>query len=80
MSFSMLPNPAHDHVVIQFDNVTQGATLRIHDMSGRVLFEKRLTDGALSIHVPVEDFSSGLYSVRLHSGNRGAVLPLMIQR
>jgi len=80
MSFSMLPNPAHEHVVIQFDNVTQGAILLIHDMSGRVVFEKRIASGEVSIHVPVADLSSGLYSVRLHSGNRGGVLPLIIQR
>jgi hypothetical protein len=80
MSFSMLPNPAHEHVVIQLDNVTQGAILLINDMSGRVVFEKRIASGELSIHVSVADLSSGLYSVRLHSGNRGGVLPLMIQR
>jgi hypothetical protein len=80
MSFSMLPNPAHDHVVIQLDHVTEGAVLLIHDMSGRVVFEKRVASGELSIHVSVADLSSGLYSVRLHSGNRGGVLPLMIQR
>jgi hypothetical protein len=80
MSFSMLPNPAHEHVVIQLDHVTQGAVLLIHDMSGRVVFEKRVASGELSIHVSVADLSSGLYSVRLHSGNRGEVLPLMIQR
>ncbi len=80
MSFSMSPNPAHEHVVIQLDNVSQGAIILINDMSGRVVFEKRLTSGELSIHVPVADLSSGLYSVRLHSGNRDGVLPLMIQR
>jgi hypothetical protein len=80
MSFSMLPNPAHEHVVIQLDHVTEGAILLIHDMSGRVVFEKRIASGELSIHVSVADLSSGLYSVRLHSGNRGGVLPLMIQR
>jgi hypothetical protein len=80
MSFSMLPNPAHEHVVIQLDNVTQGAILLIHDMSGRVVFEKRIASGELSIHVSVADLSSGLYSVQLHSGNRGGVLPLIIQR
>jgi len=80
MSFSMLPNPAHEYVVVQFDNVTHGADLVINDMSGRVVFEKRIASGEVSIHVPVADLSSGLYSVRLHSGNRVGVLPLMIQR
>ena len=80
MSFSMLPNPAHEYVVVQFDNVTQGADLVINDMSGRVVFDKRIASGEVSIHVPVADLSSGLYSVRLNSGNRFGVLPLMIQR
>ena len=80
MSFSMFPNPANDLLVIQLDNLAQDALLLINDVSGRVVFEKHIEFGELKINFSVEELSSGLYSVQLHSGNRVGVLPLIIQR
>mgnify|MGYP006181915843 FL=1 len=80
MSFSMFPNPANDLLVIQLDNLAQDALLLINDVSGRVVFEKHIEFGELRLNFSVEELSSGLYSVQLHSGNRVGVLPLIIQR
>ena len=80
MTFTLFPNPANESIVIKLNNSDHDAMLLINDARGRMLFEKRLEVGQLSINISVGDLASGVYSVRLHSNNGVGVKPLIIQR
>lgn len=60
-NISIYPNPAKDFVTI--DHLPAGATISIHDMSGRKIFNKKYSEAKVSINTSA--FSSGAYIVQV---------------
>jgi len=67
--FTLYPNPASDFINISIpDGSSDTKTLRIYDLSGKLLFEKDLGSYRNFIEMPAR-FISGTYFVRILSGN-----------
>lgn len=70
-SIQVFPNPAADHIDISFGTGSRSAIvdIRLLDIQGRLLVEKKLADPAgQTITLPVSGFAPGTYIVQLTSG------------
>ncbi len=66
---SLYPNPAGDVLYFQLDEALQGeATLRIYDMIGRVLAERKLNGESL-VNLNLTQLQSGQYLYELRKGD-----------
>ncbi|HPE99169.1 MAG TPA: C10 family peptidase [Bacteroidales bacterium] len=66
-SLLVFPNPASNVLNIIPGNLADGASVVIYDFSGRCVFNQK-TDGS-TMMIPIDNLSSGLYSVGLISEN-----------
>ncbi|MDX9931128.1 MAG: T9SS type A sorting domain-containing protein, partial [Bacteroidales bacterium] len=66
-SLLVFPNPASNVLNIIPGNIADGASVVIYDFSGRCVFNQK-TDGS-TMMIPIDNLSSGLYSVGLISEN-----------
>jgi hypothetical protein len=62
--FRMMPNPASSEVTIESNSE---ATMKISDLSGRILLEGNLQVGSQSVNIST--LSSGVYLVRIQTGD-----------
>ena len=81
--FSMYPNPAKEYVDIAVSlNTPEILSLRIYDVQGRKMSEKNL--GRISknevIHLPLHDFSNGIYFLEMESNQIKSTQKLHISR
>ncbi|MEL6636000.1 MAG: Omp28-related outer membrane protein [Bacteroidota bacterium] len=78
LDWSASPNPANNEIFINLDNAQgENTVLRLQDAVGRqVWFEQ---SRALRYNLPVEDFPSGVYFLRLERGAQSKVIKLVIQ-
>lgn len=63
----MYPNPAIE--IVNFDAIPQNSTLRILDLTGKVVYERSGLDNFESVNI--SDFSKGAYLVRIE--NNGSI-------
>ena len=63
----MYPNPARE--IVNFDAIPQNSTLRILDLTGKVVYERSGLDNFESVNT--SDFSKGAYLVRIE--NNGSI-------
>jgi hypothetical protein len=63
--FSMYPNPGKDNVTIKLGEINTGI-LTIYDAIGRVFLSKNVSQ---SLNVNVQDWSKGIYTVKIQSGS-----------
>ena len=75
----VLPNPVHEDrlvmVQVQGDKFSD-LTIHIHDLSGRVMFESRYTDGAIALDV--SDLNPGIYIISASTRQGRMASKLMI--
>lgn len=68
------PNPTAGDLVVEFSSDKgEPAMLEVYDFMGRRMLQQQITDakiGVNKIYVNCNDFASGLYEVRLHSGGK----------
>jgi len=80
-SVEIYPQPARDHLRIQFTNPNPGpGILLIHDLQGRLLKSYQLGNlpkGEHSIPLRVNDLPRGSYLLRLRLGNTQVSLPFL---
>lgn len=81
-SFIAYPNPASQHVTIQFNTIESNSyEIQIIDLNGRILKSESLgkrTFGANQFEFNVNGIPAGLYIIRLSSTNSSSSLRLMI--
>jgi hypothetical protein len=64
----IFPNPARDNFTIEVGGMKSGM-LRIHDVTGRVVYEKKLyTNTSNSLDIPSVTWGSGVYIIILSDG------------
>lgn len=73
ISISVFPNPASDFITI---HLSEKATISIHDLSGRLLFQSERQENEL--HVDLIAFSSGFVMVRLETESGIYTRPVVI--
>jgi len=57
--FSLTPNPASNHITVNFNNVMQEASLTLYDLRGRVTLFQKLTQNQLQIDI--SELKQGVY-------------------
>ncbi len=67
-SYSIYPNPASDVLNVQFDNLSENATVRILSISGAEVYSSKATGKAFGINVG--SLSKGLYIISIADENR----------
>ena len=61
--FKIYPNPAHNYVTLDFIEVSSGS-VSIYDIGGRQIINKEFNSSKVEI-ISIEDFSSGIYIIRV---------------
>lgn len=74
-SISLYPNPARETVLLS--NVPPRATIQVCDLSGRVLLH--VVAGQSQVQLPVMQFISGVYLVRITHRNQTATHKLVVE-
>ena len=64
--FTVYPNPSNGNITLKTDNLINNTQLTIYNQLGQVVFKKQLTNELTSINL---DVNSGVYQVRILSGN-----------
>jgi hypothetical protein len=75
-SLSVYPNPVDKKVVINFGKQLRQATISINDVNGKVVFEQMISD-AKQFTVNSENWTSGVYVLKVTTGNDTAVYRIM---
>jgi Secretion system C-terminal sorting domain len=63
----LFPNPASDFLTIEWGNLAKQTpqSVRLIDVTGRVVFEKNGLDGAILPQIDLQNLTSGVYLVQL---------------
>jgi len=75
-SFLLYPNPADETVTIEFEASGESNIIRIFDIQGKVVYNN--TEESTIHHIQCAQFESGIYFVRLITGNRQITQKLII--
>ncbi len=73
------PNPASDRAVLSVEGLTQSAQIVVSDAQGRILVKDTLSVGTETYELNTENYASGVYYVRIISGNNVATQKLVIK-
>lgn len=67
----VFPNPAKNYFIAQYDLIGQQdpGILFMTDISGKILMTFLLKDNLNQIVIPIQEFPSGVYLLKLLSGN-----------
>jgi hypothetical protein len=79
VNLKILPNPAHGSVNILVGNTTEALSLRITDMSGRVVKQIITAPGTSNVLVDLTGMARGIYSVKAISSTSMATQKLQVQ-
>jgi len=80
---NVYPNPASDHISINYDAVSSGSyLLEIFDLSGKKVFvtETEISSGNNTIDLDIYDIENGSYIIRLTDGNLVSQSKLVISK
>ncbi|MBQ9639238.1 MAG: T9SS type A sorting domain-containing protein [Bacteroidales bacterium] len=80
---AIYPNPASERATLDITVATPGnATMRIYDITGRVVRTEqlgRLAEGTHTYNIDVQNLNSGMYLVNIHVGKNTATSKLMVR-
>ena len=80
VALSVFPNPAHDTFILQAANLKENAEVNITDISGKRVFNKKLSKEQLEKGIKVTNtFTKGFYMIELKSATETLVEKLVIQ-
>lgn len=83
-SMSVFPNPAQNQINVQFDfNEAAHATVRISDITGRVVLDQdfgKQTPGIHSFSIDASSLNNGMYNIELIMNNQRAISKLTINK
>lgn len=80
--FKIIPNPAHDHVLLTFNVREEGvASIKIYDNQGRPVYSSTVNaiKGENSATISLRDLSAGMYSVSIQANDKINSAKLIIQ-
>ena len=79
LAFSLSPNPASNEINIQFgENTKQQTQIEIVDALGRVITQQEVAAQSNHIQMNVADIATGVYFVKIQSGNSSRTERLII--
>jgi hypothetical protein len=69
LDLKVYPNPSNDNLYIEFKEAKEKTTVEIFDMLGNVVKGAIFNDASKYISIPIENLTSGVYSIRIKTGN-----------
>lgn len=63
IELEVFPNPSHNFVIIQFEELVDGAAYSLFDVTGKVIERKLISSTRTVVHL--EKYSSGVYILKL---------------
>ncbi len=81
-NITVLPNPAHEQVVLTINNLNQKAVLTISSLEGRQVFSSVINPSEnqpATQHLDVSSWSKGMYVIKLQSENQFTVTRLIVE-
>jgi photosystem II stability/assembly factor-like uncharacterized protein len=66
--FMVYPNPANEFIHVSFTEKKQNATLALYDETGKLIYEKKLSDNMAEFKLSVSQFSAGVYYLTATNG------------
>lgn len=80
-ALSIFPNPIQSGGILKFNYkaTNQNATFSLHDLTGRVVFEKQLAAGSENHEIQLPLLQAGLYIVEIRSGNSKKSAKLVVE-
>jgi Secretion system C-terminal sorting domain len=74
--YEVYPNPAHDYVTIDMINEHTNVTLKVFDLTGKVLLiEER--DRLIQTNLDISTFKAGMYMIQINSDQISSVARIM---
>jgi PKD repeat protein/photosystem II stability/assembly factor-like uncharacterized protein len=84
LSVKVYPSPATDHVYVEFVNGlnAQNASMKLIDMSGKLVFESDLMPIVSNnrTEIPLNNFASGVYTIILNVDSKNYAVPIVKER
>jgi hypothetical protein len=77
LAFAIMPNPAHNTVTVQLQNITANTTLKVFDILGAVV--KQQTIQQATTFMDISALLSGIYFVQVETANGRGVKKLVVQ-
>jgi len=65
-AYAVYPNPAHKYVSIRMDNEHTNVTLKVIDITGKILMVEEM-DRLTKIDLDISRFKAGMYLINIHS-------------
>ncbi|MBL7928721.1 MAG: T9SS type A sorting domain-containing protein, partial [Bacteroidia bacterium] len=79
--FIVQPNPANENCTIKFPESDTNLAFEIRDVTGRLVFHKKIKPTVNSLNLNLQFLQQGVYCVRINDGNRNSEQkPLIIIR
>lgn len=61
----LVPNPAKNVVNVSYENVSSDATIRLVDITGKILFSEKVNTPSGVVALTIDDLANGIYIVQL---------------
>ncbi len=62
-NMAVLPNPAENYIDVQLPDQLKNGTVKIYDMTGRLISSAKAGDAASTVHVNINTLATGVYMV-----------------
>jgi len=79
LSAIVYPNPAKDKATLSLKGLKANATITISDLQGRIILSDKLQAGVESHEIDTSGFESGVYYIRVISGNNVNTQKLIVE-
>jgi len=82
-NFRAGPNPATDHINIQFDAIgNMETTFQLMDLAGRLVLQQVVStiEGQNNISIPMNNLTNGLYVLRVQAGEEAIMLRVVLAK
>ncbi len=77
--FKIYPNPATDAINFEFYDITKEPRVEMYNLMGQLVTSIKLSENQQNITLQLDDFSKGIYSVRLYeTGKPAAAIKIVI--
>ena len=79
-SLAIYPNPSNGNFNVQFNDASDKTSIIVHDLRGRVIFEKDYqSSGLFNETLQLKNAQTGIYLVTVQSGNKKTVKKIVVQ-
>jgi len=74
----VFPNPATDHLVIDFGALYKSSLVQIMDMQGKIL-QYFTGEYQRQVEMDIHNLAQGMYLVKVHADDQGAMIKLIVE-